>query len=449
MRKILIVGGGTSGLHLAHGLLSHGYDVTVINGASSQEIRGARPAVTQFTLPGALAYEQASGLARWDHLAPRITGITLDLHPPDGDPVAVESSFATWGISVDRRVRAADWLESFEDRGGMVVVHGVTVTDLDYFSRMYDLIVVAVGHGELGRLFDPAGPGTGPPGPGTPPRRVLAQAILDGIPDGPHAGWHPVQAPPGAHPGSAPEPVLADFAEVASAPGLRAILSPVLTPDGPQHVLQLIGPAGGPMERWPRRSGSRELLALMLRTLTEHAPGLAARVGGAELLHEGDAGLHSYSPHVRAPVGSLPSGGAVLGMADVVVSADDPIAAQANTVSVACANHYLSRILGHGGGEFTRAWMEETFAGAWTGAPSAEYPLAGMGRAAADLSRVLDRVWDPDAPAHLALVLGLAAQDRRVADRFLGDLDDPRRYADWLTDADAARAYLAGVAAHP
>src|SRR5690625_6742732 len=76
MRKVLIVGGGTSGLQLAHGLLHHGYDVTVINGSSSQEIRSDKPSITQFTLPSALAHEQAAGLAMWEHIAPRITGAT-------------------------------------------------------------------------------------------------------------------------------------------------------------------------------------------------------------------------------------------------------------------------------------------------------------------------------------------------------------------------------------
>lgn len=171
MRKILIVGAGASGLHLAHGLLSHGYDVTVINSSTSDELGTSDLPPTQFSLPSALAHEQAMGLAMWDHLAPRITGVTLHLHPPGGQALAVESRFTTYGVSVDRRVKAADWLEFFEDRGGKVVIHGITVTDLDWFSRMYDLIVLAVGHGELGQLLDrkdadrPAGA-----------RRALAQA---------------------------------------------------------------------------------------------------------------------------------------------------------------------------------------------------------------------------------------------------------------------------------
>ncbi|MCK9872381.1 NAD-binding protein [Nocardiopsis dassonvillei] len=38
MRKILIVGAGTFGLQLAHGLVRFDYDVTVVNGSSSEEM---------------------------------------------------------------------------------------------------------------------------------------------------------------------------------------------------------------------------------------------------------------------------------------------------------------------------------------------------------------------------------------------------------------------------
>jgi len=442
MRKVLIVGGGTSGLQLAHGLLHHGYDVTVINGSSSQEIRSDKPSITQFTLPSALAHEQAAGLAMWEHIAPRITGATLHLHVPDGQTATMRSRFEAYGVSVDRRVKMADWLESFEDRGGKVVIHGITVTDLDYFFRMFELIILATGSGELGQLFD-----QGQSRSDQPPRRTVAQVILDEVPHTEHAQWHPVSAPVGCHPGYKPEPVLSDYAEVVSTPQVRAILSPVLIDSGPQHVLQLMGPVGGEMDAWPDRPNSQELVALMKNLLHKHAPGLADRVAKASLLNDQDASLHRYNPHVRTPVATLPSGGLVLGMADAVVSTDDPIAAQANNVSSASANHYLSRILAHGNAEFDREWMTQTFTGHWSGSPTEEYPLAGMGQAATGLSQVLDRIWSPEAPAHLSEVLGAATKYQKIADRFLGDLDDPRRYAQWLYDPDTARAALSQAAA--
>ncbi|WP_306368585.1 styrene monooxygenase/indole monooxygenase family protein [Nocardiopsis sp. CC223A] len=455
MRKILIVGAGTSGLHLAHGLRAHGYDVTVITGNSSTEIRNARPSITQFTLPSAMAHEQALGLAMWEEVAPRITGVELILSPPGAAPAMVESAFSTYGVSVDRRVKIADWLESFEDVkekvdaqgntikvGGKVVIHGVTVTDLDYFSRMFDLIVLATGHGELGQLLD-----QGAPDHIVDSRRTVAQAIIQGVSEGSHTRWLPVQGAPGSLPGHMPEPVLCDYAVVASTPQVRAILSPVLIDNGPQHVLQIVGAPGGPMDRWPDRPSPQEQWGLMRDLLCEHTPHLNERLGNASLLEEEDANLHVYAPHARNPVGTLPSGGLVLGMADAVVSTDDPIAAQAANVSMASANHYLSRILAHSTAEFTKAWMEETFAGFWEGAPTKEFPFAGMGRAAAGLSQVLDQIWSPDAPAHLAQVLGAAVAHQPVADRFIGDLDDPRRYAAWLYDPDAAHAFLAQVTA--
>lgn len=185
----------------------------------------------------------------------------------------------------------------------------------------------------------------------------------------------------------------------------------------------------------------------MKAVLRSHAPRLAERVADAELLDDEDTSAHSYTPHVRNPVGVLPSGGLVLGMADAVVSTDDPIAAQAANVSMASANHYLSRILAHGSAKFDRAWMTQTFTGFWSGIPNGEYPLAGMGQAAAGLTQILDQIWSPEAPAHLAQVLGAAVTHQQVADRFIGDLDDPRRYAEWLYDAESARRFLTEVTA--
>jgi 2-polyprenyl-6-methoxyphenol hydroxylase-like FAD-dependent oxidoreductase len=72
MRKILIVGAGQSGLHLAHGLLSSGYDVTLITGRTSTELRTGRPSITQLTFPTVLEYERELGLDFWSADVPRI-----------------------------------------------------------------------------------------------------------------------------------------------------------------------------------------------------------------------------------------------------------------------------------------------------------------------------------------------------------------------------------------
>ncbi|MBE2997202.1 hypothetical protein IDM40_00585 [Nocardiopsis sp. HNM0947] len=439
MTKILIVGASPAGLLLAHGLLDHSYDVTLINAASSHDIRYShRPAITHFTLPTALAHEQVSGLAMWEHLAPRISGARVHLHPPGASAMTVESAFATYGVSVDRRVKSADWLEFAEDRGAKVVISGITISDLEFFWRMYDLVILATGHGELSALFAPASNAP------VPARRAVAQAILTGVAETEAADRHVVGPPPGAPPGYLPEPVVSDHAEVASSPEIRAILSPVLVDSGPQHVLQLMGSSGGPMDAWPERPGRDDIWRRMAELTRQHAPALFERIEDAGPVPEQqDVSLHSYAPHVRNPVGHLPSGGLVLGMAEAVIATDDPVAAQAQNMAIASASHYLSRILAHTGA-FSPAWMTETFEGLWQGTPCPEFPFAGMGRAITGLSEVLDLIWAPEAPPHLAEVLGAATHDQRVADRFVGGLDDPRSYA-WLQDPHTAKDYLSSL----
>lgn len=437
MTKILIVGASPAGLHLAHGLLTHGYDVTLINAGSSTEIRkAARPSLTQFELGSALAVEQGEGLAMWDHLAPRISGARLHLHPAGTAATTLESAFAAHGVSVDRRVKVADWLEYLEDRGAKVVIHGVAVNDLDFFSKMFDLVVLATGYGELGALFESQSSSAQ-----VPPRRVVAQAIIEQVGPGPHRDTHIVAPPPGSPPGYAPEPVVGEHAEVSSSPELRAILSPVLCDVGPQYVLQLVGAPDGPMDNWPDRPDPEEIWRRMRALTAEYAPLLHQRLENAILPAEKDASMHTYTPHVRTPVATLPSGGPVLGMAEAVVSTDDPVAAQAPNMAVASSQHYLARIRDHGPGPFSPEWMHETFEGLWQGEPNNQYPFAGMGRACLGLSQVLDQVWDPNAPDHLMEVLGASATHQQVADRFIGGLDDPRSYT-WLHDAQSARAYL-------
>ncbi|WP_087096815.1 styrene monooxygenase/indole monooxygenase family protein, partial [Nocardiopsis sp. JB363] len=410
-RNIMIVGASASGLQLAHQLLTDGYRVTLITGHSSTEIRSSHLPLFSFTLAGARAHERELELAMWEARAPRIQGVELQLHPPHGDPATVLGAFQAPGTSVDRRVQMADWLEYFEDRGGKAVIHGVTVTDLDYFSRMFDLIVVAVGDGELGQLFDRAQNGA-------PTRdRVVAQVLLEEVHDSGHGRLG------------------GDVASVGSTQEMRAILAPVLTKEGPGHILQLVSSTGGPTDAWPDRPGPQEQLRRSQDLLRRYFPVLAERVQHAELLGERSTSVHRISPHARHPVGVLPSGGHVLGMGNGLVRTD-PMAAQGGNVSSHGAQHYRARILAHGDAAFDPAWMQDTFDGFWGGLPFKHGPHAGMGQAAAGLSEMLDAMWEPHAPAHVGQVFDAATTHPEIAERIVAGLVDPRTYADWLLDPE-------------
>ncbi|GAA4912376.1 styrene monooxygenase/indole monooxygenase family protein [Streptomonospora salina] len=414
MRKILIVGAGHSGLHLAHGLLNHGYDVTVITGQSSQEIRTGRPSITQMTFPTALDYERELHLDFWSGQAPRIEDFKMHLYPPGGEAAVLKGRTGArdqYTISIDRRIKMADWLEYFEDAGGKVVIHGVTLSDLDYFSRMFDLIVVAVGHGELGALFDNDTSRFS----GARPRVVAQANIYDVLPDAgesPNIGWAASAADAG-----------------------NMILLPFLTADGPCHSLFLGDRRGGPMDVWPDRPRPDEQWRRMQDLLRTYAPEYYERVAGASLVDGSSTLVEYFTPQVRNPVGVLPSGGLALGIADVVITMD-PFVGQGWNHSTRCARSYLQSIVEHGDRPFDEEFLAGAFERFW------EYGLPVQ-----SFAELCSTMWDQELPPHFQEIIGAAATYPEVGDRWIQGWDYPPDFEKWLYDPEKARAYLDEVAA--
>ncbi|MFL1379249.1 MULTISPECIES: styrene monooxygenase/indole monooxygenase family protein [unclassified Nocardiopsis] len=415
MRKILIVGAGHAGLHLAHGLLTHGYDVTVITGQSSLEIRTGRPSITQFTFPTALEYERKFDLDFWSALSPQIREQKLAVFR-EGQPITAISGRSHPGngytVAVDRRVKMADWLEFFEDRGGKVVIHGVTVTDLDYFSRMFDLIIVAVGHGELGQLFDhdtSRFSGTRP--------RALAQAYVYDL-------WPP-------HPGEGENIGWFGVTEEAG----NIMLIPILTQEGPAHNLLLVDKKGGPMDAWPDRPGPEEQLRRMKDLMRKYAPEFFERSKDAALVDGRSTIVEDLTPQVRNPVGRLPSGGLAIGMADVVVTMD-PFVGQSWNNSTRCAEAYLESIIEHGDKPFDEDFMVGAFDRFWE-----------FGQDNQMWAEFASTMVEQSLPEHIMNILAASVQYQEVADRWIQGWDFPSDYKNWMLDEQKALAYIAEVRA--
>ncbi|CAL9382617.1 styrene monooxygenase/indole monooxygenase family protein [Nocardiopsis dassonvillei] len=412
MRKILIVGAGHAGLHLAHGLLTHGYDVTVITGQSSMEIRTGRCSVAQFTFPTALEYERKFDLDFWSALAPQIREQKLFMYMEGGVSSAFSGSSHPgngYSVSVDRRVKMADWLEFFEDRGGKVVIHRVTVTDLDYFSRMFDLIIVAVGHGELGQLFDNDTSRFS----GARPRSIAQAHIYDVWPDpegDDNIGW----------------------AATAQSAG-NLMLIPMLGQDGPCHNLLLVDRKGGPMDAWPDRPGQEEQLRRMKDLLRKHAPDAFERIKDANLTDGRSTLVEELTPQVRNPVGKLPNGGSVLGMADVVVTMD-PYTGQSWNNSTRCAQAYLEAIIERGDQPFDDDFLVAAFDRFWE-----------FGQDNQEWAEFASTLWERELPPHLGVVMEAAARYREVGDRWIQAWDNPSDFKNWLFNPEAAMRYIEEV----
>jgi len=407
-RKILIVGAGQSGLQLAHGLLQHGYQVTLMSARTADEIRGGRVMSTQAMFDAALQHERDLGLNFWEDEGPHFDGLGFSLAGPDGS-LALDwaGRLNAFAQSVDQRVKMAGWLEALEQRGGRVIIHGVTVSDLDRLVNRYDLTIVAAGKGELVQLFgrDPSH------SPYAAPQRALSVVYVHGL---------------------GPRPERGDLATVNFnlVPGVGELfIMPALTTTGPCDILFFEGIPDGPLDRFTGIRSPEEHLRLTLELMERYVPWEYARAHNVELTDWGGTLAGRYAPVVRNPVGPLPSGGAVLGMADVVV-ANDPITGQGSNNAAKCAAIYLERILAHGDRPYDQAFMQEVFGHFWD---YAQYPTTWT-----------NAMLQPP-PPHIVQVLGAAAGHQQIADRFANGFNDPRDFFSWFMDPGKAASYLESV----
>ncbi|CAL9522498.1 styrene monooxygenase/indole monooxygenase family protein [Streptomyces radiopugnans] len=410
MRKILIVGAGQSGLQLALGLQSHGYEVTVMSNRTADEIRGGRVMSTQCMFDQALQHERDLEINFWEDQSPRTEGLGVSVVGPDGSRVIDwVGRLDSYAQSIDQRVKMAGWLETFAQRGGQLVIHGAAVSDLDFFARTYDLVLVAAGKGELVTMFERDASRS----PYDKPQRALAVSYVHGLERRPEH----------------PEMLAVRFNLV---PGVGELfMIPGYTVSGACDILFWEGIPGGPLDVFQGVKDPAEHLDLTLELMKRFTPWEYDRARKVELTDAGGTLAGRYAPTVRKPVGRLPSGGAVLGVADVVV-ANDPITGQGSNTASKCAASYLAAILERGDEPFDEEWMQATFERFWQDT-------------ARHVTKWSNGLLAPP-PEHVLQLIGAGMEHQELADRFANAFSDPSDLENWFFDPEKAQAYLASLA---
>ncbi|HEX8079025.1 MAG TPA: styrene monooxygenase/indole monooxygenase family protein [Jatrophihabitans sp.] len=407
------MGAGQAGLQLALGLQHHGYDVTVVSARTADEIENGNVMSSQFQFDSTLQFERDLGIYFWDGQPPYTPNTTFSLGGDGPTPILEWGSpLKKPGADIDQRVKMSRWLRLFEENGGELIITNATIADLDTWSSVYDLVVVAAGKGALAEVFERDAARS----PFTTPQRMLSVVYVN--------GYQPDPSGPGEH--------SVDFHLL---PGRgEMIVMPALTVSGPCHVLFFEAIPGGPLDVFSDVSSPQQHLERFVEVLEQHVPWVRERYTKLELTDQGGTLRGGFAPAVRHPVATLPSGGRVLGMGDVVVT-NDPITGQGSNLAAKCAAVYLDRILQHGDRPFDSTFMEGAFEAFWT----------LHGRATTQWTNMM--LLPP--PPHVLEILGAASQIPAIGNRYIESFDDPNDFDEWFMDPDKAAAYLAAVTGAP
>jgi len=408
VRKILIVGAGQAGLQLANGLAQRRYDVTVVSNRTPEEIRDGRVLSSQCMFDRSLQHERDLGLDFWESECPPVEGLSFSVPAPDGGGKAIffEAQLDRPAQSVDQRLKMPRWLEELERRGGRVELHEASADDLERYADENDLVIVAAGKGEVAGLFERDAERS----TYDRPMRALALTYVTGMTPRPEFSAVNFNLVPGVG---------------------EYFVFPALTTTGTCEIMVFEGVPGGPMDCWADVETPEHHLARSLELLETFFPWEAERNRAVELTDANGILAGRLVPTVRKPIGELPSGALVLGMADVVVL-NDPITGQGSNNASRCAAVYLDEILKRGAEPFDAGWMGVTFERYW------DYARYVTGWTNALLG---------PPPEHVLELLGAAGQNRKIAKRFVEGFDDPPDFFEWFMTPDKAEAYLAGAAA--
>ncbi len=413
MRKIAIIGSGTTTLFIAHQLLQSGYAVTVYSDRTAEDwLQRSAPTGTAYLYECNVMLEREIGLEHWYDSSIHGQGIHLDFQSTVGsDRLVVLGNFTGEGAAIDIRMRIARWMNDFEAAGGKVVIGAVSVEALDRIAKAADLTLLAAGKGEIGKLV-----------PRDPirshydrPQRLLTMGIVEGFdhpcPD--RADILPVKFN-----------FFADAGEYFWVPYMHKDRGPTwcwLLEAKPGSYLDCMADVRSAADA---NTAMKTLIKTYAPYEWPHVQNMRPVAGDEHAWLKG-----AFPPTVREASVRLPGGGLVIPVGDTAITYD-PIGGQGGNSAQRHAKFVADAIIEHGDANLDEAWANKVRDGFW------EY----HGRAAYAFNNIL---LEPLTEAG-QIVLGYASQHRRFADQhFVGNLPSPNNFFPWLEYPALARAKIA------
>ncbi|WP_333003497.1 styrene monooxygenase/indole monooxygenase family protein [Vibrio coralliilyticus] len=404
MRNITILGAGQAGLQLAIGLQQQDYQVRLITDRQPQDIKHGYVMSTQCMFHTALESERKLGLDFWQDDCPKIEAINLCITAPDNPGhIAIEwqGQLDNHAQSVDQRIKFPAWMTRFEELGGTLEFKTLSEQDLEHYASTSDLVIAATGKGNIGEMFTRDVQRSA----FTQPQRHLSLFYV-------------------SHPQSGSQ---LDKVKFNVIPGIgEYFVMPVLSSSGPCEAMLFEAIPGGPMDCFDPNSSPQERFNKARELLHTYLPWELERIDQATLTDDKAALTGRFTPVVRNPVATLPSGAAVLGLADAICL-NDPITGQGSNNAAKAAQIYLHSIIEQGDKPFDEEWMTATFEQYWE---QAQW-----------VTQWTNMMLSPPPPFVLN-ILGSASQHQSLADRITNAFDDPKDLFPWFADETEAARYL-------
>lgn len=412
MRKITIVGAGQSGLMVGVGLVRRGYTVTIISDRTPEQIRNGRVTSSQGMQTTPIAYEEVFGLRLWKDIYAPWDGAEFNvLEPETGNKISSfaqrlgpQNGKADWIMeSIDQRVKMPAWIHRFEELGGKMRYESADLEALDRYAAESDLVLVASGKGEIGKLLERDDQRS----VYDKPQRALGLAYVKGM--------TPIKT--------------RNHGEISrgltwnARPGIgEYFVCNALTTSGECEIMIFEAIPGGPADILDTRDGPDAYLKNCLKVLDQFYPHEAERCKHIELTDEMGLLSGRFPPTIRKPVMHLPGGGVAMGIADAVCL-NDPITGQGSCNAAKFAKVVHDAVLSRGYETFDASWMQGVFDTYW--------------QQAAEVVRWTNHLLDGPGPAAMKLLLE-ANNNQALADLLLRGLDDANRLTPYFYEEQAA-----------